>query len=205
VATAEEKPDLSEHYVLTRVEQQRPLCNLGQSAIQQEGSEGAGETPTAAGGLVLQQHQGPADESLVQLALQAGWSSRFCVDSRFGRAAFEALNKRWIDRSCTHEIADVVLTASLGQGCVGLITATLKPPTAKICLIAVNGDAQGLGVGWQLMERVASLALEAGCESLTVVTQLQNAPATGLYGRVGFQQSQLMHWYHVWSDQGEMA
>ena len=52
---------------------------------------------------------------------------------------------------------------------------------------------------------VASLALQAGCESLTVVTQTQNKPAMGLYGRVGFTQSQLMHWYHVWSDQGEMA
>ena len=203
VGTTEEKPELSGHFVLTQVELQCSIRNSDEWVVQATRAED--ETQGAGPELVLQSYLGSADESLVQLALQAGWSSRFCVDVRFGRAAFERLYATWIDRSCTRELADVVLTASLGQGWVGLVTAAFNPPTAKIGLIAVHREARGLGIGRHLMAKVARLAAASGCDRLSVITQTDNVPAIRLYERMGFQQSQLIHWYHIWSDREEKA
>ncbi len=203
VGTTEEKPELSGHFVLNQVELQCSLRNPEEWAVQATRAEN--ETQATGPELVLQSYLGSADESLVQLALQAGWSSRFCVDARFGQAAFERLYATWIDRSCTRELADVVLTASLGQGWVGLVTAAFNPPTAKIGLIAVHREARGLGIGRHLMAKVARLAAASGCDRLSVITQTDNVPAIRLYERMGFQQSQLIHWYHIWSDREEKA
>lgn len=112
VGTTAEKPELSEHYILTQVELHSSLREPDQWSVL--ATQPVGETEGAAPSLVLQPYGGTADDSLVQLALQAGWSSRFCMDVRFGKAAFERLYATWIDRSCTGELADVVLTAGLG-------------------------------------------------------------------------------------------
>lgn len=203
VGTAVEKPELSEHYILTQVKLHSSLREADQWSVLETQPEG--ETEVAAPSLVLQPYEGTADESLVQLALQAGWSSRFCVDTRFGRAAFELLYATWIHRSCAQELADVVLTASLGQDRVGLVTAAFNPPTAQIGLIAVQSEARGLGIGRHLIAEVAKLAAASGCERLSVITQAENLPALRLYERMGFQQSQQMHWYHIWNDREGMA
>jgi dTDP-4-amino-4,6-dideoxy-D-galactose acyltransferase len=197
------QPGLETHYVLTQVELEMSFAHGPDSASARESGEGREADLHGLTRVVIEKHRGPADAALRELARQAGWSSRFCVDKRFGRSTFKALYAKWIERSCSVEIADVVLTALLGQTRAGLVTGTLRPPMAKIGLIAVDSDSRGLGVGRLLMEQFASLAMEAGCSGLSVVTQAENVPAMRLYSRVGFEEVQRLHWYHVWNDSGE--
>jgi ribosomal protein S18 acetylase RimI-like enzyme len=207
VATETLQPDLAEHYVLTQVELELGFARWVEAAVGQDQRDlpfsGSPDTDTAA--VSIEEYQGPADADLHKLALQAGWSSRFSLDPRFGRASFESLYAKWIQRSCSREIADVVLTASLGPVRIGFITGSLSLPKARVGLIAVDGDSRGLGVGRQLMEGFAALAFAAGCSALSVVTQAENVSAVRLYSRVGFEEVGRLHWYHIWSESGESA
>lgn len=199
------RPDLAEHYVLTQVELRLWLARWLEAAIDQATSELSFSGQCDAGSVLINRHHGPADNELRMLALQAGWSSRFALDSRFGRTSYESLYTRWIERSCALEIADAVLTATLGQSRVGLVTGQLGAPIAGIGLLSVETESRGVGVGRRLLECFASLAIEAGCLGLSVVTQAENVSALRLYSRVGFEEVRRRHWYHIWSNAGEQV
>ena len=103
----------------------------------------------------LEEHQvSTADEELVTLALEAGWSSRFCLDRRIEDRQFLSLYQTWIDRSCKREIADIVFVAKRQDEVVGLITASIGPVVCKIGLIAVANEHKREGIGRALLEAV---------------------------------------------------
>ena len=181
------------------------LARWLETAIDQVAPELSFSGQCDAGSVLINRHHGPADNELRMLALQAGWSSRFALDSHCGRAWYESLYTRWIERSCALEIADAVLTASLGQSRVGFVTGQLSAPVAGIGLLAVETESRGFGVGRRLIECFASLAIEAGCSGLSVVTQTENVSALRLYSRVGFEEVEQRHWYHIWSRAGEQV
>ncbi len=197
------QPSLSNYYVLTQLKLQTSLAGCRDLLCDQAAEKRRGVTPCCDSRVLIERHHGPADGALRTLALQAGWLSRFRLDSRFGSTAFERLYACWVERSCAREIADVVLTASLGSSKVGFVTARLSAPIAEIGLVAVDDQSRGLGVGRQLMEHVAALAMDAGCRGISVVTQAENVSAVRLYSRVGFEEVQRLHWYHLWCDSGD--
>jgi ribosomal protein S18 acetylase RimI-like enzyme len=140
-------------------------------------------------------------KELTELAKQAGWSSRFCLDSRFDECAFTRLYSTWISRSCLREIADEVIVVVDRERCCGFVTASCVGDICKIGLIAVSEQYRRQGVGHRLLVEVAQAAREKECETIAVVTQSVNAPALKLYRSFGFQDVRTSHWYHIWSDE----
>lgn len=205
VASETLQPDLAEHYVLTQVELELDSARWLETAVGQDQRDPPLPEPPDVVSVSIEKHHGPPDGDLHRLALQAGWSSRFARDRRFGRASFESLYAKWIQRSCALEIADVVLTASVELNRIGFVTGSLSLPEARIGLLAVDSDSRGQGGGRRLVESFASLAFAAGCSALSVVTQAENVSALRLYSRVGFEEVGRLHWYHIWSEQGEPA
>ena len=92
--------------------------------------------------------------ALIELAISAGIYSRFHVDRHFPHQAFEAMYRRWIERSVAMELADKVLAVPLGhQGLLadgplaGMITLSEAGGVASIGLVAVATAARGKGIG----------------------------------------------------------
>jgi dTDP-4-amino-4,6-dideoxy-D-galactose acyltransferase len=140
----------------------------------------------------------PTDE-LVELAIQAGWSSRFRVDRQFGESEFIRLYKIWIVRSCLREIADTVLVVKESDRCCGFVTGTRNESDFKIGLIAVSNAYRKRGIGRRLLAASELHASELGCTTVSVVTQAINHAALRLYESFGFRKKSTLHWYHIWN------
>jgi dTDP-4-amino-4,6-dideoxy-D-galactose acyltransferase len=124
--------------------------------------------------------------------------SRFYADPRFADAACDRLYETWIEKSCCG-YADAVFVADLGGGAAGYATAHKgKPGEGSLGLIAVNPEAQGMGLGRKLTAAVLDWGREHGLSLIHVVTQGRNCRAQRMYGRCGFLPDTLQLWYHRW-------
>ena len=54
------------------------------------------------------------------------------------------------------------------------------------CIAALDGLAQGQGIGTALLETVKQVALEAGCRRLWLIVTNDNLPALRFYQKRGF-------------------
>ncbi len=142
----------------------------------------------------------PPDESLVQLALDAGWSSRFRLDPRVSDEQFSSMYQTWIRRSCLREISDELFIVNDGHRLAGFVTVACRDVDCQIGLIAVSEGCRGRGIGKQLLSAAAKFALDTRAETLRVVTQENNIAALRLYESVGFELIERKHWYHIWCD-----
>jgi GNAT superfamily N-acetyltransferase len=147
--------------------------------------------------------QGPADQSLQELAVLAGTHSRFHVDPRIPVDRFESLYRIWVDRSTRRELADIVFVAT-SSGCVrekvGFITVQKTGDSGKIGLIAVHPRHRGRGIGSLLMGKAHEWMREHGLCRAGVVTQTGNIPACRLYARCGYMPVNVQAWFHFWLD-----
>jgi dTDP-4-amino-4,6-dideoxy-D-galactose acyltransferase len=138
------------------------------------------------------------NEQLIKLALQAGWSSRFRMDSRFTREQFCQMYNVWIAQSCLRELADDVIVACEGEDLAGFVTVARREASCHIGLIVVSETHRRRGVGQQLLSAAAQFACSVAATSLQVVTQQNNDPAIRLYESVGFRPTDKKYWYHFW-------
>ncbi len=143
--------------------------------------------------------------ALAELAISAGVYSRFHVDRHFTDERFEAMYRRWIERSVTGEMADIVLVVprdhrdgAVGQGLGGMITLSESGGVASIGLVAVATAVRGTGIGSALMHAAHRWMQHRGASEAQVVTQLANLPACRLYERSGYRLSRVQHYYHFW-------
>lgn len=145
--------------------------------------------------------RGEASPALVQLALAAGEHSRFRVDRRFPKAAFEGLYRTWIERSTQGEIAETVLVLTPDTDAAdphGMVTISVEGSIGRIGLIAVDARTRGKGVGRALMRLAHHWMLRWPCASAEVITQLSNAAACRLYQSAGYRLDTIQHVYHFW-------
>jgi ribosomal protein S18 acetylase RimI-like enzyme len=142
--------------------------------------------------------RGPAGEGLTALALAAGVSSRYRTDPLFPLEKFADLYTTWAERSARREIADAVLVCGAAGALEGLVTLSESGGVGNIGLIAVAGSARGRGLGRRLMEAAHRWMAGRGAARATVVTQLDNAPACGLYRACGYRPHEVKHCYHFW-------
>ena len=140
------------------------------------------------------------DSQIIDLALQAGWSSRFRVDPGFSEDQFRRMYETWIRRSCMHEIADCILTVDDGPNCAGFLSLSLRNGCAHVSLMAVSPKYRQQGIGRLLLKDAARYSAERGCSRMRVVTQSNNFAALRLYEGSGFQPVDVRHWYHFWAD-----
>jgi dTDP-4-amino-4,6-dideoxy-D-galactose acyltransferase len=157
------------------------------------GAAGVGED-----GGVWEYPPGPASEGLKALALAAGVSSRYRTDPLFPPDKFAGLYTTWAERSARHEIADAVFVSGDGAAPAGMVTLSESAGVGNVGLIAVAGAARGRGLGRLLMAVAHRWMAGRGAKRATVVTQLDNAAACGLYRRCGYRPHEVKHCYHFW-------
>lgn len=69
---------------------------------------------------------------------------------------------------------------------VGYADLYLNPPEAEIQTIAVHPEAQGGGIGTELLTSMFAAAIAGGCSRILLETRADNAPAISLYEKHGF-------------------
>jgi dTDP-4-amino-4,6-dideoxy-D-galactose acyltransferase len=127
--------------------------------------------------------------------------SRFYSDPGFPDQRCDELYETWIDRSC-HGFADRVLVAEHLLKTAGYVSCHLRPNgIGAIGLLAVADGFRGVGLGRRLVAGALHFFAEAGCKSVTVVTQGRNIAAQRLYQNCGFRSASMELWYHRWFEQ----
>ena len=127
--------------------------------------------------------------------------SRFYSDPGFLNQRCDELYETWIDRSC-HGYADRVLVAEHALKTAGYVSCHLRPNgIGVIGLLAVADGSRGVGLGRRLVAGALHFFAEAGCKSVTVVTQGRNIAAQRLYQNCGFRSASMELWYHRWFEQ----
>lgn len=139
------------------------------------------------------------NEALVNLAIHAGWKSRFKEDPNFTDAQFVRLYKAWIENSCSKKIADTVLTVNYSQGALaGFVTVAISDNHATIGLIAVSDLHRRKGIASALINAAQNYAIENDCGTLAVGTQAANTGANSLYQKMGFAIESSDSFFHLW-------
>ncbi len=183
-----ERPDLRDQYIVSQV-----LLSIAPAIAVKKTS------PT---GLELRSLPvGPPPPSLFQMALEAGWSSRFRLDDRISEDQFRDIYRIWIERSCLREMADEVYVVLDDTQIAGFVTIVRQSTDFQIGLISVSTAYRRRGIGRKLLDAAAQYALSSGASSLSVITQRNNEAALRLYQSMGFRTEQTAHWYHFWADQ----
>jgi dTDP-4-amino-4,6-dideoxy-D-galactose acyltransferase len=132
-------------------------------------------------------------QQLLKLVYLSGHDSRFKKDLFFGEEAFKSLYKQWIDNNLKAENTKVLVYQDSNK-LLGFIAMKEEHSEGFIDLIAVSPEAQGQGVGQQLIDAVeASLGLE---KELYVPTQQTNEQACHFYEKCGFKISDKQYIYH---------
>ncbi len=138
-------------------------------------------------------------QQLIDLAIQAGWMSRYSIDPNFSQEQFFDLYKAWIENSCRHEVADIVMTAeNLGADTLGLVTVRTAGSASTIGLISVSNNHRRQGVASALTDSAVNFSINQNCDSLFVSTQQNNKNACALYQSQGFSVEKSESWFHAW-------
>jgi dTDP-4-amino-4,6-dideoxy-D-galactose acyltransferase len=138
------------------------------------------------------------NEKLIELVLQAGKYSRFCLDKNFTNKEYQRLYIEWLSKSILKEIAFKVLVAKNGSDLIGITTLSEKEQLADIGLVAVDENFQGQGIGYDLIRSADTVAFEKGIKEIKVVTQFENKRACRLYEKCHFQIEKITNIYHYW-------
>jgi dTDP-4-amino-4,6-dideoxy-D-galactose acyltransferase len=124
--------------------------------------------------------------------------SRFYYDPNFPRDRCDALYETWIEKSI-HGYADEVLVADGLGGPAGYISCHMpRAGTPSIGLFAVAENAQGRGIGTQLVHGALHWFAQQGAPVVRVVTQGRNVRAQSLYQKCGFRTRSVQLWFHYW-------
>jgi dTDP-4-amino-4,6-dideoxy-D-galactose acyltransferase len=125
-------------------------------------------------------------------------NTRFYADGRFPRERCDELYATWIEKS-VGGWAERVLVVDEGRGAAGYLSIHLRPEKkAEIGLVGLARDAQGRGLGKQLVGSALAWMRAQGCERASVVTQGRNVAAQRLYQACGFRTRALELWHHRW-------
>lgn len=122
--------------------------------------------------------------------------SRFSTDPKF-RALAKPMYEIWMD-NILKDRNGLVATCMVNDQIAGTIASQLKGSTGIIELVKVSPHFQGKGVGKALVNNAIHLFFEKGVEKISVKTQLNNAPARGLYEKCGFHLADVTRIYHWW-------
>lgn len=149
--------------------------------------------------LIIRASRAEDVDSLVKISENSYVDSRFYFDTHFPRHLAEALYQTWIKVSC-EGWAEMVLVAELDRLPLGYITCHVdrEQKTGKIGLVGVSSQAQGRGLGKELVNNASHWFAAQGMEKVTVVTQGRNLIAQRLYQRCGFITQNIQLWYHKW-------
>jgi dTDP-4-amino-4,6-dideoxy-D-galactose acyltransferase len=143
------------------------------------------------------EYSGKSNERLLELAYLAGHESRFNKDERL-RSKFKTLYQEWLNNSLKGIIADKVFIYKRNDEILGMITCGEKNGSGFIGLIATSIDAQGMGVGSELVNAVEYYFQQSEINLINVVTQRTNVGACKFYENCEFKESSEQFVFHWW-------
>lgn len=135
---------------------------------------------------------------LLGLSLACGQYSRFRLDEKMPKGAFEKMYCTWMERAVSGEMADVVLVAGSEDAPQGVLTLKVAHGVAGVGLLGVHADHRGKGIGTHLLRTAKTWAHEAGAAQLTITTQKANVAACQLYEKEGMQVEGHQQVFHFW-------
>ncbi len=146
----------------------------------------------------------PADiPALRAIAGQSHANSRFYADAHFPRARCDELYATWVEKSC-RGWADQVFVAEHEGRPAGYLSCHVRDgERGEIGIVGVAADAQGHGLGRDLVASALRWLGEQGVPRVTVVTQGRNLVAQRLYESMGFRTAAVQCWHHLWFDVDE--
>jgi dTDP-4-amino-4,6-dideoxy-D-galactose acyltransferase len=134
---------------------------------------------------------------LRKIAADSHGDSRFFSDGHFSEDKCRALYETWIEKS-VNGWAKMVFVAELADQPVGYITCNVTADSGEIGLLGCSLEAQGQGLGSQLVKASLDWFREKGATEVTVVTQGRNVRAQRAYQRAGFVTRSVQLWFHYW-------
>lgn len=131
------------------------------------------------------------------LAIESSVFSRFRVDPKIDNIKADDLYRKWINKAIsdvsTFEIIGVEINAKLA----GMNMIKQSTDCHQIELIAVSNEHHRKGIGNKLINACFANALKSKVSKVSVITQLDNVKACGLYESKGFKISNIKYIYHV--------
>ncbi len=145
-------------------------------------------------------------DAVGEIARQAfrGYLGHYHADPRLDRSACDDLYVDWARRSCSQpELADGMLVAEQDGVLVGFLTLKcLDQGTADGRLYAVLPQAQGRGIGKDLLVEGMRWCREHGLQAMIISTQITNLASQVSWVRVGFTPHESFYTFHKWFDEG---
>lgn len=137
-------------------------------------------------------------KQIYDLALESGKESRFKLDKKFTKTAFNELYKRWVDNSLNQKIAKDVLVFCVQDEIKGFITYSITAQNGAIGLLSVSPQEQGKGLGAQLIVALEENLKRLEIKNLSVQTQEHNNTACKFYKKNGFKIIEKQIIKHYW-------
>jgi len=127
----------------------------------------------------------------------AGYQGHYQADPRLDRAAADAGYVDWARRSIAG--ADVLVVEDEGA-IAGFLTMEPSDDGTEIVLNGIRPDTQGRGLYAALVIGALRRSAKLKAPRCTVSTQVWNVRAQKVWIRVGFEPTQAVHTFHLWSD-----
>lgn len=154
-------------------------------------------TPTEYSPNIRQANIDTDQANLMDLAFQAGHSSRFVTDKHFGHDAGQRLYHQWIQNSLQKVIAHEVLVFTK-ELIGGFVTLKLDDSYAEIGLIAVDASVRNQNIGSKLIQAAEKYTWDHSLKSIKVGTQKENIQACRFYEKNNFEPIVYTQIYHLW-------
>ncbi len=151
---------------------------------------------------VIAYNQGISDKEIYTLGIEAGFSSRFNIDDKFGKDRFVMMYMEWVKKSLSKELCNEVFCFLDNDKVIGFVTIKIvqSENTASIGLIAVDQNYRSSGIGAQLILTCENYCIENNVKYLTVETQNRNQGAMDFYLKNGFENIEQTNIYHLWKN-----
>ncbi len=132
----------------------------------------------------------------------SGYLSHYHADPRLDIAKSNEGYLDWASRSCRKEIADEVLVVKSDGKINGFLTLRKNSPNeVEGPLFAVSPEAQGQGLGRDLMKAAFHWAQEQGAKEFIISTQITNLASQNLWASLGMKLYRTLYTFHKWFDE----
>ena len=141
-------------------------------------------------------------EAVASIAQTAFAGSRFYIDGHLDTRRCGDFYETWARNSFDGQMADAVVVSTHNGHVDGFVTVRFDADgSANLPLVAVRHDRRGAGTGRSLMAHVLQWISDGEPQDVTVVTQLSNIRAIGLYESAGFKMEKSAVWLHKWTSE----
>lgn len=141
--------------------------------------------------------------ALKQLAATAFLQSRY-RQPWFTAQQTAQFYSQWVENALQGVFDDICLVyTDKSDEVQGLVTARLSGKAACLGLLAVLPQAQGKGIGRQLLQAAADWARMQGARQLSINTQLSNLAAFRFYSKMGAVLQSTLHCFYRIHNRGD--